>query len=115
MPLETDVRTHPLTASCERLHHHGRVTIREPRGCPACGGAEYRGRTGIFAVLRISPAIEDLVMRRASVAEIGLRACRDGMRTLREAALAQVVGGDTSLAEVLEHTVAIDTPVAVPA
>ena len=62
VPLEIDVRTHPLTASYERLHQHGRVTIREPRGCPACGGAGYRGRTGIFEVLRISPAIEDLVM-----------------------------------------------------
>jgi type IV pilus assembly protein PilB len=115
VPLEIDVRTHPLTASYERLHHHGRVTIREPRGCPACGGAGYRGRTGIFEVLRISPAIEDLVMRRASVSEIRMQAYRDGMRTLREAALAKVVAGDTSLAEVLEHTVAVDTPLAVPA
>ena len=78
-------------------------------------GAGYRGRTGIFEVLRISPAIEDLVMRRASVSEIRLQAYRDGMRTLREAALAKVIAGDTSLAEVLEHTVAVDTPLAVPA
>ena len=115
VPLEIDVRTHPLTATYERLHHHGRVSIREPRGCPACGGAGYRGRTGIFEVLRISPAIEDLVMRRASVSEIRLQAYRDGMRTLREAALAKVMAGETSLAEVLEHTVAVDMPVAVPA
>ncbi len=114
-PIEIDVRTHPLTASFERLHHHGRATICEPRGCHACGGAGYRGRTGIFEVLKISPAIEDLVMRRASVSEIRLQAHRDGMRTLREAALAKVLAGDTSLAEVLEHTVAVDTPLAVPA
>jgi len=115
VPLEIDVRTHPLTATYDRLHHHGRVSIREPRGCPACGGAGYRGRTGIFEVLRISPAIEDLVMRRAAVSEIRLQAFRDGMRTLREAALAKVMAGETSLAEVLEHTVAVDMPVAVPA
>ena len=63
----------------------------------------------------MSPAIEDLVMRRASVSEIRLQAYRDGMRTLREAALAKVMAGETSLAEVLEHTVAVDMPVAVPA
>jgi type IV pilus assembly protein PilB len=115
VPQEIDVRTHPLTASYERLHHHGRVTIREPHGCPACGGAGYRGRTGIFEVLKISAAIEDLVMRRASVSEIRSQAYRDGMRTLREAALSKVLAGETSLAEVLEHTVAVDMPVAVPA
>jgi type IV pilus assembly protein PilB len=114
-PMEIDVRTHPLTAPFERLQHLGRVTVREPRGCHACGGAGYRGRTGIFEVLRISSAIEDLVMRRASVSEIRLQAHRDGMRTLREAALAKVLLGDTSLAEVLEHTVAVEIPVAVPA
>ncbi|BCS31121.1 type II secretion system protein E [Luteitalea sp. TBR-22] len=112
---EIDVRTHPLTAPYERLHHHGRATIHEPRGCPACGGAGYRGRTGIFEVLRMSAAIEDMVMRRASVSEIRLQAYRDGMRTLREAALAKVLLGETSLAEVLEHTVAVDMPDAVPA
>jgi type IV pilus assembly protein PilB len=115
VPVEIDVRTHPLTAPYTRLHHHGRVTICEPRGCPACGGAGYRGRTGIFEVLKISAAIEDLVMRRTSVAEIRQQAWQDGMRTLREAALAKVLAGETSLAEVLEHTVAVDMPVAVPA
>lgn len=114
-PNEIDVRTHPITAPFDRLHPHGRVTVREPRGCQACGGAGYRGRTGIFEVLRISSAIEDLVMRRASVSEIRRQAHRDGMRTLREAALAKVLLGETSLAEVLEHTVAVELPVAVPA
>ena len=115
MPHEIDLRTHPLSAPFERLHHHGRGTVHEPHGCPACGGTGYRGRTGIFEVLKISPAIEDLVMRRASVSEIRLQAYRDGMRTLREAALVKVLSGDTSLAEVLEHTVAVDMPVAVSA
>ena len=115
VPVEIDVRTHPLVAPYTRLHHHGRATIYEPRGCPTCGGAGYRGRTGIFEVLKITAAIEDLVMRRASVSEIRVQAWQDGMRTLREAALAKVLAGDTSLAEVLEHTVAVDMPDAVPA
>ena len=66
-------------------------------------------------MLKISSAIEDLVMRRASVSEIRVQAYRDGMRTLREAALAKALSGETSLAEVLEHTVAVEMPVAVPA
>ncbi len=115
VPTEIDVRAHPLFAPLPRLHHHGRVTIGEPRGCPTCAGAGYKGRTGIFEVLKISAAIEDLVMRRASVSEIRVQACQDGMRTLREAALSKVLAGETSLAEVLEHTVAVDLPVAIPA
>jgi type II secretory ATPase GspE/PulE/Tfp pilus assembly ATPase PilB-like protein len=50
--------------------------------------------------------IEDCIIRRASVSEIRAAARRGGMRTLREAGWRLVAAGDTSVAEVLEHTVA---------
>jgi type IV pilus assembly protein PilB len=108
VPLEIDTATHPLTAGFPQIRERGVVTIFEPHGCPACSGTGYRGRTGIFEVLRVTPAIEDLVMRRASVSDVRACAREQGMRTLREAALLKVLEGETSMAEVIEHTVAIE-------
>jgi type II secretory ATPase GspE/PulE/Tfp pilus assembly ATPase PilB-like protein len=82
------------------------ATIYEPAGCPACGGSGYRGRTGIFEVLRVTDAIEDLIIKRASVPLIRAQAKAEGMRSLRDAGLRKVALGETSIAEVLEHTVA---------
>jgi type IV pilus assembly protein PilB len=118
VPTEIDTASHPLTSGFDRLRGHGTAQVFEPRGCPACLGTGFRGRTGIFEVLRVTPAIEDLVMRRASVSEIRVRARAEGMRTLREAALFKVLGGETSMSEVIEHTVAAEdvlTPVEVSA
>jgi type IV pilus assembly protein PilB len=78
----------------------------EPLGCPACNGSGYRGRTGIFEILAVSSRIEELIVRRSSAQEIRAQAKAEGMRTLRDAALEKVVIGETSIAEVLEHTVA---------
>jgi type II secretory ATPase GspE/PulE/Tfp pilus assembly ATPase PilB-like protein len=108
VPVEIDTAAHPLTSGFERLRNHGRVTVFEAHGCDACSGSGYRGRTGIFEVLRVTSGIEDLVMRRCSVSEVRQRARHDGMRTLREAALFKVLEGDTSMAEVIEHTVAVE-------
>jgi type IV pilus assembly protein PilB len=90
------------------------ATIYEPTGCPACGGSGYHGRTGIFEVLRVTDAIEDLIIKRASVPAIRAQAKADGMHSLRDAGLRKVALGETSIAEVLEHTVA-DSEDPVPA
>jgi type IV pilus assembly protein PilB len=82
--------------------------VFEPVGCAACGGSGYRGRTGIFEVLRVTPAIEELILARATASEVRVKARSEGMRTLRDAGLGKVLAGETSLAEVLEHTIGDD-------
>ncbi len=73
-------------------------------GCPRCGGSGYRGRTGIYEVLRATPRIEELILARAGAQEVRVTARREGMKTLRQAAWAKALKGDTSLAEVFDHT-----------
>ena len=55
---------------------------------------------------RVTEAIEDLIIKRASVPLIRAQARAEGMRTLRDAGLRKVALGETSVAEVLEHTIA---------
>ncbi|WP_233271680.1 GspE/PulE family protein [Paraburkholderia acidiphila] len=74
------------------------------RGCDACHGIGYRGRVGIHEVLPISEAIRDLIVAGRGAHEIAREARRNGVATLREAALARVSDGTTSLAEALAAT-----------
>jgi type IV pilus assembly protein PilB len=73
-------------------------------GCPACHGAGYRGRIGVHQVMPISPAIRALVNASASGQAIAAQAKADGAASLREAALAHVRAGTTSLAEAIAST-----------
>jgi type IV pilus assembly protein PilB len=74
-----------------------------PVGCAACHHG-YKGRIGIYQVMPISEAIQELILRGASALEIGAQARAEGVRTLRESGLRKVKMGITSLEEVLTAT-----------
>jgi len=74
------------------------------RGCEACHRIGYRGRVGIHEVLPISEAIRDLIVTGRGAHEIAREARRSGVATLRDAALARVRDGTTSLEEALAAT-----------
>ena len=82
------------------LDSGGDVTIYEARGCAHCGDSGYRGRAGIFEVMTVGEEIRSLIVARATASEIARMAVSQGMRTLREAGLATVRAGETSLSEV---------------
>jgi type IV pilus assembly protein PilB len=73
------------------------------KGCPACHGAGYRGRLGIFELLKVNDAVRDLVVAGASLVQLRQKAVEQGMVPLREAGLAAILAGDTSLEEVLKY------------
>ena len=78
--------------------------IVRPRGCGACHGTGYRGRTGIFEVLEIDDELRDLVKHKASILEF-----RQAMRirrvvSLRRAGFLQVEAGVTTVDEVMRVT-----------
>lgn len=77
-------------------------------GCSACGGTGYRGRTGIYEVLRVTPRIEELILTRSGAQAVRATARQEGMLTLRQAGWQKALAGETSLAEVFEHTLAHD-------
>jgi type IV pilus assembly protein PilB len=74
------------------------------KGCAACHGIGYRGRVGVHQVMPVSDAMRELIVARASAHEIARQARDDGVLTLREAVLARVRDGTTSLAEALSAT-----------
>jgi type IV pilus assembly protein PilB len=68
-------------------------------GCAACHGIGYSGRLAIHQVMPISDAMRDLVAGGASCASLTLQAANEGVLSLRDAAMARVLAGDTSLDE----------------
>jgi type IV pilus assembly protein PilB len=93
----------------EVLRDHGFATqfdleAYEPVGCGRCGGMGYKGRTGIYEVMVMSPEIRSLTLERASADQITAVAVREGMRRLREDGLDKVKSGLTSMAEIARVT-----------
>jgi type IV pilus assembly protein PilB len=82
----------------------GDVEAYEPVGCSRCNQSGYRGRVGIYSVMRMSELIKEMTVAQASEAEIETAARKEGMLTLREDGLIKVRSGMTSLEEVLRVT-----------
>ncbi|MBI3088234.1 MAG: type II/IV secretion system protein [Candidatus Omnitrophica bacterium] len=80
------------------------VLLRAGRGCPACNGTGYKGRTAIYEFLMVDETIQELILRRASSAEIVRAARAAGMRTLRQDGWAKILQGITTPEEVLRVT-----------
>jgi len=99
----------PGNVLCERLGLDVKkskdILFYRAKGCKACMNTGYSGRVGICEVLTMTPAIKDLVLKRARENEIKQTARKEGMRTLREDGVARVLEGVTSLEEVLRVTV----------
>jgi type IV pilus assembly protein PilB len=91
----------PTTVPAEHVGLTGNdVTIYESTGCARCRHTGYRGRLGLFEILNITDEIRALIVNRATSQEIGRTAEQQGMRRLRDDALAKVRNGDTTLAEI---------------
>lgn len=65
------------------------------------GDDGYHGRVGIHEVLKVTPAIKELVIRGATTAEIDAQARKEGMLTMLEDGIFKAVQGLTTIEEVL--------------
>jgi general secretion pathway protein E/type IV pilus assembly protein PilB len=80
------------------------ATFRRGDGCPACGGAGYRGRLGLFELLVVNEELRNLIYERAPAARLRARARAGGLRTLREDGARKVTAGLTTVGEVVSIT-----------
>ena len=68
--------------------------------CSTCKGTGYKGRIGVYEVLRIDDDIRSLILAEKSADEIRERSRLRGMRTLLEYGMELVRQGSTTLEEV---------------
>ncbi len=77
------------------------ITIYKPVGCLRCSNTGYKGRIGVYELLRVNDTIKHLTLQRKSAGEIAEAAIKDGMITLRRDGFIKVREGLTSLEEAL--------------
>jgi general secretion pathway protein E/type IV pilus assembly protein PilB len=73
-------------------------------GCRSCRNVGYRGRVGIYELLRVNDEIRRLANERATTLEIQKAATRLGMKTLRQSGWERVFNGSTTIEEVIRVT-----------
>ena len=73
-------------------------------GCIHCGNTGYRGRLAVHEVMPMSPALRELVVKRASTNDLSQKAIEEGMKTIQQDGMSKVLDGRTSLKEMLRVT-----------
>ena len=68
-------------------------------GCDKCGGSGYKGRRGVYEVLRITPQLEEAILREALAPELLEAAREDGFETMQDIARGFIRDGIFSYAE----------------
>ncbi|MGI9114139.1 MAG: GspE/PulE family protein [Chthoniobacterales bacterium] len=74
------------------------------KGCDACNHTGYKGRKGIYELMKITDPIRELINERAPTVTLKQKAIELGMVTLRQDGLRSVFDGDTTVEEVLKYT-----------
>ena len=74
-------------------------TIFEPVGCDQCRDG-YKGRVGVYEVMRVTPAIARIIMEEGNSIAIADQAHKEGYPNLRRSGLVKVMQGVTSLQEI---------------
>ena len=80
------------------------LKIYEPCGCKLCNETGYKGRIGVYEIMKITPKIRNLITDNAGADEIKEAAMKEGMLPLKEAAAKYVISGMTSVAEAIRAT-----------
>jgi len=74
------------------------------KGCDACNNTGYKGRKGIYELLKITDPVRELINERSPTVTIRQKAIELGMITLRQDGLRSIYAGDTTIEEVLRYT-----------
>jgi type IV pilus assembly protein PilB len=74
------------------------------KGCDACNNTGYKGRKGIYELMKITDPIRELINERVSTVTLKQKAIELGMVTLRQDGLRSIFAGDTTIEEVLKYT-----------
>jgi type IV pilus assembly protein PilB len=80
------------------------VTIFSAKGCSSCTNG-YKGRVGIYQVMRVSEQIGRIIMEGGNAIQIEEQAAKEGVADLRRSGLKKVKDGLTSLEEINRVTI----------
>jgi len=77
----------------------GSFKLYAPVGCENCKNG-YKGRVGIYEVVKITPALQRIIMEEGNSIQIAEQARKEGFNDLRTSGLLKAMQGITSLEEI---------------
>ncbi|MBI4386217.1 MAG: type II secretion system ATPase GspE [Elusimicrobia bacterium] len=83
---------------------NGKVPLARGRGCEECAKTGYRGRLGLYEILEVNDALRQLILAKANANQIKEMGRKQGMLTLRDCAIRKVLGGLTTVEEMIRLT-----------
>lgn len=89
---------------CKKSYEYEGRTVYRGSGCRKCGNRGYSGREAICEILLLEPAIQDLILAKASAGQIRNKADELGMQTLAHDGLSKIEKGITTVEEVTRVT-----------
>jgi type II secretory ATPase GspE/PulE/Tfp pilus assembly ATPase PilB-like protein len=97
----SDYDTPQLKGVIKYLPAKKALTLYEGKKCEVCGFTGYKGRTSIYEVIKITPTLQDLIVKRPSAQEIWKLARKEGARSVFEDGLEKVMNGLTTIEELV--------------
>jgi type II secretory ATPase GspE/PulE/Tfp pilus assembly ATPase PilB-like protein len=80
------------------------VNAMEGEGCERCRGTGYKGRIGLYELMRVTEPLRQAFLQRADKSELEDIARAAGMKTLREDGIRKIKNGITTPDEVIRAT-----------
>ena len=78
------------------------------KGCDYCNNTGYRGRMGVYEIMTLNDEMREAIMANASSNELRELAIKNGMTPMREAGIAAIYDGQTTIEEIVKETVLED-------
>lgn len=77
----------------------GKIILQKGKGCSKCNNTGFKGRRGIYEVLKITPSIQDAILKNMTAPEIMAIAKKEGYRTMQEVGADYLKNGELSFDE----------------
>lgn len=71
------------------------------KGCDVCDGSGYKGRVGLYEVLRISDPVRQMILDKKSTMDIEEQGRKEGMVNLFQSGIIKALRGETTVEEIL--------------
>ena len=97
--VEVDIPKETLLEEGFTEEQAAEAVIYGPKGCDQCSKG-YKGRVGIYEVVKITPSMQQVIMEEGNSLEIAEVAKKEGFNNLRQSGLLKALQGVTSLEEV---------------
>jgi len=97
-----------LPKELREKYQKDKYEIYLPQGCEKCNFKGVKGRIPIFEVLKMTPSLEQIILKDPSEANLKAEAEKQGMVSLRQDGVIKALEGLVSMDEVLKETIKLE-------